>query len=404
MKLQTDVAIIGGGVTGLSLAWELHERGRRAMVFEKDYTGAGGSGRNVGRIRAMQLTPELARFAVAAQRKHRELPDQLGMNTLFWEAGYAWVLYEPEEVDRMSTLLPMLRDCGITPALLNSEATLQKLPILRGGELPAGAMFGRDAIVHHDAVVYAYRKSLLKSGVPITEGREAVGLVGRAGRITGVRLDDGEEIQAEAVVNAAGGWSREISALLGLTVPNTPVRREVLVTEPSRPFMTPAVTFYRPTEGWFNQTLRGELVAGAVDTAEAAGLNQTSTFKFVRRTAQILVRKAPRLANLRVIRQWAGVYDMTPDRMPIVGAVVAQPGFYQANGYSGRGFAFAPLVSQLLAEEITSGRKPELLKPFSPDRFNDQDKKVVMTDYYAGYSAPRAPSLSGEERKWMLRP
>lgn len=385
MTLKADVAIIGGGITGLSLGWELHRRGRRAIVVEKDYTGAGGSGRNVGRIRAMQLTADLARFAVSAQRKHRNLPDQLGMNTLFWEAGYAWVLYEKEEVERMAALLPMLRELGIKPSLLASEATLRALPILRGGELPAGAVVGRDAVVHHDAVMYAYRKSLSKHGVRLLEGRKVVEVLRRAGRVAGVRLEAGEELEAEAVVNAAGGWSREISELVGIRVPNTPVRREVLVTEPSRPFMTPAVTFYRPCEGWFNQTLRGELVAGVVDTGEGAGLNQSSTFRFIRRTARVLVGKAPRLAQLRVIRQWSGVYDMSPDRMPIVGAVASVPGFYQANGYSGRGFAFAPLVSELLAEEITTGREPELLRPFEPGRFAEEMGKVVISDYYSGY-------------------
>lgn len=392
MAERASFAIVGGGVTGLALAWELSRRGAGDIVIvERGYTGAGGSGRNVGRIRAMQLTRELATFALEAQRKHERLRDELGMNTLFWRAGYAWVLYGDGEVERMSSLHPMLRELGIPARLCEPAETLRRLPILRGGEPPAGAMLGRDAIVHHDAVVYAYRKACRAADVRILEGREVVGLLLETGAVAGVVLRDGE-LRAPVVVNAAGGWAREISRMAGIAVPNTPIRREVLVTESSRPFMGPAVTFYRPAEGWFNQTLRGELVAGVVDPEEPPGMNQASTYRFLGRTASMLLRKAPRLGHLRVIRQWAGVYDMTPDRKPLVGLVRALPGFVQANGYSGRGFALAPIVAELLAGWLVTGERPSTLEPFDPDRFAGREQEQAVTgDYYSAYTKEGAP-------------
>lgn len=392
MAERASYAIVGGGITGLSLGWELSRRGvRDVAIVERGYTGLGGSGRNVGRIRAMQLTRELATFALAAQRKHERLRDELGTNTLFWRAGYAWVLYEQEEVERMSSVLPMLRELGIPAKLCGPAEALRRLPVLRGGERPAGATLGRDAIVHHDAVVHAYRKACRDAGVRILEGREVIGLLTEGGAVGGVVLRDGE-IRAPVVVNAAGGWASEVSGLAGLRVPNTPLRREVLVTEPSRPFMAPAVTFYRPVEGWFNQTLRGELVAGVVDPDEPPGMNHASTFRFLSRTASTLLSKAPRLGHLHVIRQWAGVYDMTPDRKPLVGPVRTPPGFVQANGYSGRGFALAPLIAELLAGWLVGGERPSLLEPFDPDRFAGREsERVVTADYYAGYATREQP-------------
>jgi sarcosine oxidase subunit beta len=167
----------------------------------------------------------------------------------------------------------------------------------------------------------------------------------------------------------------------------------VFVTEPARPFMSAAVTFYRPVEGWFNQTLRGELVAGVVDASEPEGLTYATSFAFLRRTSDVLLRKAPRLGHLHVIRQWAGIYDMTPDRKPLVGPVPRAPGFVQLNGYSGRGFALAPLLAQELARWIVEERRPEILEGFDPSRFDDSpEARVVVGDYYAGYAAePEGP-------------
>jgi sarcosine oxidase subunit beta len=381
--------IVGGGITGLALAWELSSRGMRDItVLERRYTGAGGSGRNVGRIRAMQLTRELAVFALAAQRKHERLRDELGMHTLFWRSGYAWVLYTEDEVVRMASVAPMLRDLGIPARLLGPAATRRRLPVLRGGEDPAGALLGRDAIVHHDAAVYAYRKACGDAGVRLLEGREVTGVLREGDAVAGVATS-AEEIRAGFVVNAAGGRAREVSAMAGVPSPNEPLRREVFVTAPSKPFMGPAITFYRPSEGWFNQTLRGELVAGVVDPDEPVAMEEGSTFRFLRRTADVLLHKAPRLGHLAVIRQWAGVYDMTPDRKPLVGPVARAPGFVQANGYSGRGFALAPLVAELLARWLIEGERPDLLAPFDPDRFDHHDPGATHGDYYAGYRLER---------------
>lgn len=387
MADRATYAIVGAGITGLALAWELSRRGvDDVVVLDRAYSGAGDSGRNIGRVRAMQLTTELAAFALAAQRKHARLPDEIGANTLFWRSGYAWVLYDGEEMERMRDALAMLRELHIPARLHGPDGALRRLPILRGGERPAGAMIGRDAIVHHDAVMYAYRTALRRTRVRLWEGRGVTGLLREGDAIIGVALHDGE-LRARTVVNAAGGWARELSAMAGLRIPNTPVRREVLVTEPARPFLGPAVTFYRPVEGWFNQTLRGELVAGVVDADEPTGLNYDSTFAFLRRTASVLVRKAPRLGHLRVIRQWAGIYDMTPDRKPLVGPTTAAPGFVQANGYSGRGFALAPVVAELLAAWLETGDRPEALAPFDPDRFAGHEVEVTLaSDYYAGYA------------------
>ena len=127
-------------------------------MLERRYSGAGSSSRNIGRVRAMQLTPELARFAIAAQEKHARLSDELGANTLFWRPGYALLLYEAGELALMREVHDMLRrEFALRTELLDGPATLRRLPILSGGEPPLGALIHADASVHHDAVMFAYR-------------------------------------------------------------------------------------------------------------------------------------------------------------------------------------------------------------------------------------------------------
>jgi sarcosine oxidase subunit beta len=383
---RADAVIVGGGIAGLAMAWELRKRGlRRILVLERRFSGFGSSMRNIGRVRAMQLTPELARIAIAAQAKHAGLSRELGRNTLFWRAGYALVLYEQEELEMMRGVQSMLRELGLKTELEVGPRTVERLPILEGGAAPAGALIRPDASVHHDAVMFAYRRACLGVGIEIREGVEVSDVLSAGGRAAGVIAADAE-ISAPLLINAAGAWSGALSAKAGVKVPNRPLRRQALVTEPSRPFMRTMVSFYRPVEGWFHQTLRGEAVMGVVPPDEPVGTDLSASAEALGRTARGILAKAPRLGSLRVVRQWAGLYDVTPDRKPMVGPVSALPGFVQLNGCNGRGFALFPVLAELLARWIEEGRRPDLLAPFDADRFAGQEEvPVTIGDYYAGY-------------------
>jgi len=385
-----DMVIVGGGLWGLALAWHLMRDGKRVAVLEQRHAGSGASCRNVGRVRSIQLTQQLTLLGIAAQRKHARLSRELGRNTLFWRAGYMWVLYADEEVERFRALLPMLRETRCPARLLDTRRTLATMPILEGGERPAGAMLGpRDVIVHHDAVIYAYRAACVAGGVALVEQCCVSAVHVTAGRATGVETTHGR-FDAPIVVNATGGWSSEVSAMAGVTVPNVAYRREAFVTESVKPFMSAAITFYRPTEGWFNQTLRGELVAGSITEDEPEGFNHAASPDSLERTGALIVRKAPRLAGLRVVRQWAGVYDMTPDRKPVVGESNL-PGFWQFNGCNGRGFNAGPILAELCAKLMVTGARDPLLEGFEPGRFDAAPgAKVTIGDYYAGYTKARA--------------
>ena len=384
---SADVVIVGAGIGGLAIARELLAQGMKDIVIvERGYPGSGATGRNVARIRAMQLTEELTHVARACQEKYDRMGDDLGFNVLFYRLGYAWVLYDPDEVDRMRDIVAMHHRIGVRSALLSPDDTIRRLPVLRGGDPVAGSVLNDDAIVHHDAVVWAHLEHLAGHAVRLLPGTTVQDIAAGDGGVEAVETDRGR-IATRVVVNAAGGWSGELNAHAGVVAPNRPHRREVLVTAPLRRSIDAAITFYRPMEGWFNQTLRGEVVMGVVDPDEPEGVEQGSSAAFLRRTASVITRKAPALADVTVIRQWAGMYDITPDHLPLVGPTRQLEGWWQANGWSGRGMLLAPYLAELLATRMATGATPARLEMFDPDRF---DPGVATTDseqdYYARYA------------------
>jgi sarcosine oxidase, subunit beta len=391
LPASADVVVIGAGVAGLAFARELVVRGvTDVVVVDRGYPGGGASGRNVARIRAMQLTEDLTHIALACQDKYERMGAELGFNVLFYRLGYAWVLYEDAEIERMRPIVAMHHRIGVRSRLLSPDDTLRRLPVLRGGEPVAGSVLHDDAIVHHDAVIWAHLETLARTNVRVVPHSTVRRIVrGKAG-VTAVQTDRGR-IATGTVLNATDGWSSELNAMAGVVAPNRPLRREVLVTAPLRRTIEAAVTFYRPTEGWFNQTLRGEVVMGVVDPAEPSGVNQNSSAAFLRRTASMMVRKAPALGDVTVIRQWAGMYDVTPDHQPLVGPTAQLDGWWQANGWSGRGMLLAPYLMELLAGRFTAGAVPAHLAMFDPDRFGPDDTGARDEgDYYARYTGGAA--------------
>lgn len=386
-RKTSDIVIIGGGVAGLALATELTDiKAGKVFVLEKGYIGCGNSTRNVGRVRAPQLTEELTKIALKCQRKYDAIGEELGFNILFRRGGYAWLLYENDEVSHMRRICEMHNRLGVNSELLGPDDALRRLPVLNSGEPLKGALFhAKDGIVHHDAVVMAFHQKAHLQGARIYQGCEVKKIYVKEGRITGVDTTQGA-FDTRLIVNAAGPSSSEVARLAGIRIPCAPLRREVMVTMPVKPVMDSACTFYRPNEGWFNQTMRGEIVAGAVDAKEPFGHNPSTSFNFLSRTSLLLIRKAPILGSLKIQRSWAGMYDITPDHNPLIGQCKEVKGFYQLNGWSGRGMLLAPYTSELLAEQIINEDRSELLRPFNPNRFEGikQDVKI-HEDYYSRY-------------------
>jgi sarcosine oxidase subunit beta len=176
-------------------------------------------------------------------------------------------------------------------------------------------------------------------------------------------------VQARRVINAAGAWSPDVARMVGVELPNRPHRHEILSTEPLKPFLTPMVSVL--SSGlYFSQSMRGEIVTGiTVEDHDDGRVNLGSRLKFLTTLAKEITAVMPRLADVKILRQWAGPYDVSPDGRPIVGEPPGVPGFFLACGFVGHGFMMAPVMGKYYAEWLTGGEKHEMFEQWRLQRF-----------------------------------
>jgi sarcosine oxidase, subunit beta len=196
---------------------------------------------------------------------------------------------------------------------------------------------------------------------------QVTGLSRSGGRLTHVQTDRGT-LAADTVVLAAGAWSPEVARLAGVALPNEPHRHEILSTEPLKPFLGPLVSVL-DSGLYFSQSMRGEIVGGMGDPAEPAALEQGSTLRFLARFARALTEQLPVLGKVKVLRQWAGCYDVTPDNNPILGRTPGLENLLQMSGFVGHGFMMAPAVAERMAQWMVTGDNDELFTRFNLSRF-----------------------------------
>jgi sarcosine oxidase subunit beta len=221
-------------------------------------------------------------------------------------------------------------------------------------------------IIRHDAVVWGYARRAHEMGVDIHQGIEVTGIDLDGGRIAGVQTSAGP-IHAGTVVNATAGWASTVAAMAGVQLPIVTHPLQALVTEPLKPFLDP-VLVSATLHVYVSQTDRGELVIGS-EIDPYASYSHRSTLGFLETSASHVIELLPSIAGVRVLRQWAGICDMTPDFSPIIGTVPDVPGFVLDVGWGTYGFKAGPVAGRRVAELISTGRTPDVLAPFSIERF-----------------------------------
>ncbi len=202
---------------------------------------------------------------------------------------------------------------------------------------------------------------------------EVVGFKGKGRKIVKVQTTSGD-VAVDRVINPGGAWSPRVARLVDVDLPNQPYRHEILVTEPLRPFINPMVVLLG--EGlYFSQSMRGEIVGGIGDKEESPSMDLSSSFRFLQLFSRFAVPLLPRLAWVKVMRQWAGFYDVTPDAGPILGDVDELDNFFQCNGFMGHGFMMSPIISSLVADRIVDEDDAPIFSRYPLRRFKDGTAK-----------------------------
>ena len=226
-----------------------------------------------------------------------------------------------------------------------------------------------DGVVFPWPFVWGYAECASSLGVDIATFTEVTGFRTKGPRIEAVLTSRGE-IRTNRVVNACGAWSPQVASMLGVSLPNRPHRHEICSTEPLKPWLDPLVADL--SNGlYFSQSMRGEIVGGISNEDVPEGLDMGSSHRFLALYARALTRTVPVLGKVKVLRQWAGCYDLTPDANPIVGPVDEVEEFYQASGFMGHGFMMAPVMGKLIAEHIANGTGGPLFDRWNLRRFTE---------------------------------
>jgi sarcosine oxidase, subunit beta len=371
VKERADVVIIGAGIMGLSIAYHLAQLGvTDVVVVDKGYLCSGASGRNGGGVRAQFSSEANIRLMQESIRMCQDFASEFKINVWFRQGGYLFLARTEERRRALESSCKLQRDCGLATRMLSPREAQKLVPELSTEGVVAASYNPDDGVVFPWPFVWGFAQAATKLGVDIETFTEVVGFETTGARIDGVvvRRDRTERtIRTHKVVNACGAWSPIVAKMLGVPLPNKPHRHEICSTEPLKPWLKPLVADLA-SGLYFSQSTRGEIVGGVSQERVPEGLNQESSFAFLGLYAKALVATCPILGSVKILRQWAGCYDLTPDANPIVGEVDAVEHFYQASGFMGHGFMMAPVVGKRIAQRIAKGDAGPNLPMF--DRWN----------------------------------
>ena len=367
-----DVVIVGGGVHGLATAYYLARNHgiRDVAVLDKGYLGGGGSGRNTAILRSNYLTPEGVRFYDRSLELYRHLATELNFNVMFSRRGHLTLAHTDTSLRTMRWRAEVNKLQGVDSEVIDAAEVARLVPPLDVSPTTRYPVLGAlyhppGGIVRHDAVVWGYARASDALGVHLHQRTEVTGIDVEHGRVTGVRTSRGR-IATPVVVNSTAGWSTLVSDMAGVRMPVQTFPLQAAVTEPVRPFLH-AVVVSGTLHVYVSQTDRGELVFGA-SVDPFGSYSMRGSLEFAEGLAGHVLELMPALSKMRLLRQWAGLCDMTPDFSPIMGPTPVD-GFLLDVGWGTYGFKAGPVSGETMAATIATGQPHELITAFGLDRF-----------------------------------
>lgn len=377
LRSAYDVVIIGGGGHGLACAYYLAKDWgiMNVAVLDKGWLASGNTARNTAIIRSNYLTPEGALFYEESMRLWRSLAGELGINLMYSERGHLTLAHTDAAIRTARWRAEVNQHLGIDSELVGRDELAKLCPELNLSEdvrYPVlGALYHPPgAIARHDAVAWGYARGAMQSGVEIHQQTE----------VTGIKsLDDGSiELQtnrgsicAGQVVQAVAGMSSELARMVGIKLPIRSVPLQACVSEALKPFLDPIVVS-GSLHIYVSQSARGELVMGGA-TDPYPLYSTRSTLDFTEGLMANMLELFPFLQNAKVLRQWAGIADMTPDFSPVMG-ITPVSNYYIDAGWGTWGFKATPVCGSCMAELAATGKAPELIKPFELERFSRMEQ------------------------------
>ncbi len=372
LKPSYDVIIIGGGGHGLAAAYYLAKDWgiTNVAVLEKGYLAGGNTARNTTIVRSNYLTVEGVKFYDESVKLYQNLSQELDYNLMYSERGHLTLAHTDAAIRTARWRAEVNKHLGVDSELVYVDEIARLCPQLnleKDVRFPVlGALYHPPgALARHDGVAWGYARRAAEYGAELHTHTEVTGLTIENNRICGVKTTRGD-IRCGKVLQAVAGMSSEVAGMAGFKLPITTIPLQACVTEPVKPFLDPIIVS-GSLHVYVSQSSRGELVMGA--SADPYPLYATrSTLEFKEELMMHLLELFPFVGKLRVLRQWAGMTDMTPDFSPVMGLTPVE-NYYIDAGWGTWGFKATPVSGKRMAETIAGDKAPEIIEPFALERF-----------------------------------
>ncbi len=351
---RADVVIVGGGILGASIAYHLAARGvRDVVVLERDQLGGGSTTRNAGGVRLQFSTEINVRLSLRSLPRIERFAEEMGVDPHLRQVGYLFLITEERDVAPFESSLAMQQRLGVPVQRLDAAGVHEVFPELRVDDLRFATLCMRDGYCDPSSLLNGYVARAREKGVKFRE-HEAVTAITREGdRVTAVRTESGE-IACPMVVN---------------DLPIKPLRRQIFVTDPVPGLDRDFPLTVEFASGLYFHRESGGVLMGMADPTDGPGFDASVNWDFLPTLVERALYRLPILEHAKVKTGWAGFYEDTPDKHPIIGAVPGLTGFLCAAGFSGHGIMHAPATGEAIAELIVDGRTSFDVAPLAYDRF-----------------------------------
>lgn len=365
-----DVVVVGGGVIGSAVSYYLTQKGFDVALVERTYLAGTGSasGACAGGVRCQGRAEAELPMAIAGQGLWTYLEDELGSEIEYRRCGHITVVEDDESFTALSRSVARQRELGLWIELLDQDELRELVPGIAASMI-GGAYCPTDGQANPILTTRALARAAQRMGARLLLGTNVTGITCKAGKVTGVATTAGE-IGCAWVVNAAGAWSNEINAMVGIDLPMKWGAPQMMVSERMPRMLTPVLGCASRTIS-LKQSPGGSFIVGGGWLTEWARDERRVSLKYtsIVGSANAIVSLMPMLGDICLIRVWGGFENYCPDDLPILGLAPEPEGFVLATGFSGHGFALAPIVGKAIAESITEGRDSPLIGSLSWKRF-----------------------------------
>jgi sarcosine oxidase subunit beta len=374
-KSTAEVAIVGGGIMGTSTAYFLAKRGQKdVVILEKDILAQASTGLSVGGIRQQFSTPANILLSQETLRLFEHFKEEFNADINFQQVGYLFLAQREETWKEFLVNAELQQQYSVPVVALTPEEIKSRWSYLEVEDLQGGTFCPEDGYADPYSVAMAFADTARRLGVRIEEKTEVTAIKIESGRVKGVETTKGL-ISSPIVVNAAGPWGGDVAEMAGFELPVKPYRRQVFVTLAVEdiPKPIPMILDFDPS---FYFRGEGEgVLTGMSDQDEPSSFNTNVDWDFLERVIEAAVHRAPILEKAEIRRGWGGLYTISPDDNPIVGALPGVKGLFCTIGFSGHGFQHGPSIGRIMSELILDGKTDFDLSPFAYDRFKTKKEK-----------------------------